>query len=219
MHSATENPPLLRERRPCQNITGEGGRDLHASTTFVSPVVTYRGGTHYTARHPPPPPGFGQDFLSPHPTTQRSPPPKTDLGVGNHPLGEWGGGGGAGCTCQCVPRGGTRGCRNEKKKLGVSNTPYDGGWWVTDGGWCVTDDGWCVTDGGWWVTDGGWWVAAKHQRVDAIVKKEGGGGGERPYGAPWVETRVTSIRVSNSGPPDQPPSALAAEPCDLALAG
>ena len=67
----------------------------------------------------------------------------------------------------------TRGCRNEKKtKLGVSNTPYDGGrwltvggwcvtdggWWVTDGGWCVTDGGWCVTDGGWWVTDGGWWV-------------------------------------------------------------
>ena len=59
-----------------------------------------------------------------------------------------------------------------KKKLGVSNTPYDGGrwvtdggwwvtdggWWVTDGGWCVTDGGWCVTDGGWCVTDGGWWV-------------------------------------------------------------
>ena len=63
----------------------------------------------------------------------------------------------------------TRGCRNEKKKLGVSNTPYDGGWWVTDGGWCVTD-------GGWWVTDGGWWVATRHQRVDAIVKKRGGGG-------------------------------------------
>ena len=70
-----------------------------------------------------------------------------------------------------------RGCRNErKKKLGVSNTPYDGGWWVTDGGWWVTDGGWCVTDGGWWVTDGGWcvtdggwWVATKHQRVDAIV--------------------------------------------------
>ena len=34
----------------------------------------------------------------------------------------------------------TRGCRNEmKKKLGVSNMPYDGGWWVTDGGWWVTD--------------------------------------------------------------------------------
>ena len=51
-----------------------------------------------------------------------------------------------------------RGCRNEKKKLGVSNTPYDGGRWVTDGGWWVTDGGWWVTDGGWWVTDGGWWV-------------------------------------------------------------
>ena len=65
-----------------------------------------------------------------------------------------------------------RGCRNGKKNLGVSNTPYDGGrwvtdggwcvtdggWWVTDGGWWVTDGGWCVTDGGWWVTDGGWWV-------------------------------------------------------------
>ena len=67
-----------------------------------------------------------------------------------------------------------RGCHNnkKKKKLGVSNTPYDGGrwvtdggwcvtdggWCVTDGGWCVTDGGWCVTDGGWWVTDGGWWV-------------------------------------------------------------
>ena len=78
----------------------------------------------------------------------------------------------------------------KKRKLGVSNTPYDGGWWVTDGGWCVTDGGWCVTDGGWcvidggwWVTDGGWcvtdggwcvtdggwWVATKHQSVDAIV--------------------------------------------------
>ena len=78
-----------------------------------------------------------------------------------------------------------RGCRNrEKKKLGVSNTPYDGGQWVTDGGWWVTDGGWWVTDGGWWVTDGGWWVATKHQRVDAIVKKRGGGG-ERPYGTPW----------------------------------
>ena len=79
-----------------------------------------------------------------------------------------------------------RGRRNEKKKLGVSNTPYDGGrwvtdggWWVTDGGWCVTDGGWCVTDGGlwvtdggWWVTDGGWWVATKHQRVDATVRKK-----------------------------------------------
>ena len=83
-----------------------------------------------------------------------------------------------------------------KKKIGVSNTPYDGGrwvtdggwwvtdggwwvtnggWWVTDGGWWVTDGGWWVTDGGWWVTDGGWWVATKHQRVDAIVKKRGGG--------------------------------------------
>ena len=46
----------------------------------------------------------------------------------------------------------------KKKKLGVFNTPYDGGRWVTDGGW--------------WVTDGGWWVATKHQRVDAIVKKK-----------------------------------------------
>ena len=97
----------------------------------------------------------------------------------------------------------------KKKKLGVSNTPYDGGrwvtdsgwwvtdggwwvtdggWWVTDGGWCVTDGGWwvtdggwCVTDGGWWVTDGGWWVATKHQRVDAIVTKKKG---ECPYGTP-----------------------------------
>ena len=52
-----------------------------------------------------------------------------------------------------------RGCHNnKKKKLGVSNTPYDGGRWVTDGGWWVTDGVWCVTDGGWWVTDGGWWV-------------------------------------------------------------
>ena len=67
-----------------------------------------------------------------------------------------------------------RGCRNEKKKLGVSNPPYDGGWWVTDGGWCVTDGGWWVANGGWWVTNGGWWVATKHQRVDAIVKKRGG---------------------------------------------
>ena len=51
-----------------------------------------------------------------------------------------------------------RGCRNEKKnkKLGVSNTPYDGGWWVTDGSWWVTDGSWWVTDDGWWVTDGSW---------------------------------------------------------------
>ena len=62
----------------------------------------------------------------------------------------------------------------KKKKLGVSNTPYDGGRWVTDGGWLVTDGGWCVTDGGWWVTDGGWWVATKHQRVAALVKKKKG---------------------------------------------
>ena len=55
----------------------------------------------------------------------------------------------------------------KKTKLGVSNTPYDGGWWVTGGGWWVTDGGWCVTDGG-------WWVATKHQRVDAIVKKKKG---------------------------------------------
>ena len=89
--------------------------------------------------------------------------------------------------------GGGRGCRNEKKKLGVSNTPYDGGrwvtdggwwvtdggwwitdggWWVADGGWWVTDGGWWITDGGWWVADGGWWVATKHQRVDAIVKRK-----------------------------------------------
>ena len=41
-----------------------------------------------------------------------------------------------------VPPPPTRGCRNEKKKkLGVSNTPYDGGWWVTDGGWWVTAGG------------------------------------------------------------------------------
>ena len=46
----------------------------------------------------------------------------------------------------------------KKKKLRVSNTPYDGGRWVTDGGWWVTDGGWWVTDGGWWVTDGGRWV-------------------------------------------------------------
>ena len=32
-----------------------------------------------------------------------------------------------------------------KKNLTVSNTPYDGGWWVTDGGWWVTDGGWRVT--------------------------------------------------------------------------
>ena len=90
-----------------------------------------------------------------------------------------------------------RGCHNKekKKKLGVSNTPYDGGrwvtdggwwvtdggwwvtdggWWVTDGGWWVTDGGWWVTDGGWWVADGGWWVATKHQRVAALVKKKKG---------------------------------------------
>ena len=71
----------------------------------------------------------------------------------------------------------------KKKKIGVSNTPYDGGRWVTDGGWWVTDGGWWVTDGGWWVTDGGWWVATKHQRVDAIVGKKKG---ERPYGTPWA---------------------------------
>ena len=50
------------------------------------------------------------------------------------------------------------GAVKKRKKLGVSNTPYDGGRWVTDGGWWVTDGGWWVTDGGWWVTDGGWWV-------------------------------------------------------------
>ena len=42
-----------------------------------------------------------------------------------------------------------------KKKLAVSNTPYDGGWWVADGGWWVADGGWCVTDGSWRVTAGG----------------------------------------------------------------
>jgi hypothetical protein len=53
----------------------------------------------------------------------------------------------------------TRGRHNiKKKKLGVSNTPYDGGRWVTDGGRWVTDGGWWATDGGWWVTDGGWWA-------------------------------------------------------------
>ena len=55
---------------------------------------------------------------------------------------------------------GAGGAVMEKKKLGVSNTPYDGGWWVTDGGWWVTDGGWWVTDGGWWVTDGSWRVTA-----------------------------------------------------------
>ena len=35
-----------------------------------------------------------------------------------------------------------------EKKFRVSNTPYDGGWWVTDGGWWVTDGGWRVTAGG-----------------------------------------------------------------------
>ena len=41
-----------------------------------------------------------------------------------------------------------------KKKLGVSNTPYDGGRWVTDGSWWLTD-------GSWWVTDGSWRVTAE----------------------------------------------------------
>ena len=88
---------------------------------------------------------------------------------------------------QCCTTGlKTGGAVMKKKKLGVSNTPYgggrwatDGGWWVTDGGLWVTDGGWWVTDGGLWVTDGGLWVATirdKHQRVDAIVKKKGGGG-------------------------------------------
>ena len=102
-----------------------------------------------------------------------------------------------------------------KKKLGVSNTPYDGGrwvtdggwwvtdggwcvtdggWWVTDGGWCVTDGGWCVTDGGWWVTDGGWWVATKHQRVAALVKKKKKA--ERPYGNPWCTAHQTAGCIS-----------------------
>ena len=120
-----------------------------------------------------------------------------------------GGGGGGSFTENPNPSalhtGTNRGCRNEKKKLGVSNTPYDGGrwitdggWWITDGGWCVTDGGWCVTDGGWcvtdgswWVTDGGWWVATKHQRVDAIVKKKRG---ERPYGTPWAQSGACAAR-------------------------
>ena len=90
------------------------------------------------------------------------------------------------CMQMPAPHGGGRGCRNErKKKLGVSNTPYDGGRWVTDGGWWVTDGGWCVTDGG-------WWVATKHQRVDAIVIKKKG---ERPYGTPWVEAVVRQCRL------------------------
>ena len=55
-------------------------------------------------------------------------------------------------------QGGAGGAVLKKRKLGVSNTPYNGGWWVTDGGWWVTDGGWWVTDGGWWVTAGGWWV-------------------------------------------------------------
>ena len=29
----------------------------------------------------------------------------------------------------------------KKEKLGVSNTSYNGGWWVTDGGWWVTAGG------------------------------------------------------------------------------
>ena len=109
------------------------------------------------------------------------------LGVESDRWG-WGGGGGGGGFEAGVA------IIQKKKKLGVSNTPYDGGrwvtdggWWVTDGGWWVTDGGWWVTDGGWWVTDGGWWVATKHQRVAALVKKKkrlsvlmatpGGGGG------------------------------------------
>ena len=63
-----------------------------------------------------------------------------------------------------------------KKKLGVSNTPYDGSRWVTDGGW--------------WVTDGGWWVATKHQRVDAIAKKKKG---ERPYGTPCLVVKGCTV--------------------------
>ena len=94
-----------------------------------------------------------------------------------------------------------RGCRNEtKKKLGMSNTPYDGGWWITDGGWWVADGGWWVTDGGWWVTDGGWWVATIHQRVDAIVQKKGG---ERPYGTPWRDgpSQVVTLGLEHSPAP------------------
>ena len=48
-------------------------------------------------------------------------------------------------TVRAAPRGC---CNEEKKKLGVSNTPYDGSWWVTDGGWWVTDGSWRVTAGG-----------------------------------------------------------------------
>ena len=40
-----------------------------------------------------------------------------------------------------VPCGPCAGVAIIKKKLGVSNTPYDGGRWVTDGGWWVTDGG------------------------------------------------------------------------------
>ena len=86
----------------------------------------------------------------------------------------------------------SRGCRNEKKKPGVSNTPYNGGRWITDGGWWVTDGGWCVTDGGWWVTDGSWWVATKHQRVDAIVKKKTR---VRVLMAPPEHLQVDNVRV------------------------
>ena len=80
----------------------------------------------------------------------------------------------------------------KKKKLGVSNTPYDGGRWVTDGGWCVTD-------GGWWVTDGGWWVATKHQRVAALVKKKKKA--ERPYGNPCPRPLHTCASSLSKGNP------------------
>ena len=43
----------------------------------------------------------------------------------------------------------------KKKQLGVSNTPYNDGWWVTNGSWWAADGDWWVTDGGWWVTAGG----------------------------------------------------------------
>ena len=34
--------------------------------------------------------------------------------------------------------------KKKKKNPGVSNTPYNGGWWVTNGVWWVTDGSWRV---------------------------------------------------------------------------
>ena len=50
------------------------------------------------------------------------------------------------CTARTARSAG--GAVMKKKKLRVSNTPYDGGWWVTNGGWWVTDGSWRVTAGG-----------------------------------------------------------------------